>query len=128
MDTPSPADLAAPPSEHVPMAERPPRREPAFSPFPPLLLIVVSVVGWAAFQTFQLVAERGALANVHANQTRPFEDATKLRNALDGLARETQLLADKGNPSAKLIVNELARRGVTINTAPPGAAADKAAK
>ena len=33
---------------------------------------------------------------------------------------DTALLASKGNPSAKLVVDELARRGVTINPTPQG--------
>ena len=91
------------------------------------MLLVVAAVAWPAFQCYQLVNESQALATVHGNQSRPFEDATKLRASLDGLARETALLADKGNPGAKLIVGELARRGITINPNLP-ATPEKAAK
>ena len=104
------------------------RREFGYSPFLPLLLLVIAAVAWPAFQCYQLVNERQALTTVHGNQTRQFEDAGKLRMSLDSLARETAILADKGNPGAKLIIGELAKRGVTINPNAPPETADKAAK
>jgi hypothetical protein len=104
------------------------RREFGYSPFLPVLLLVLVAVAWPAFQCYQLVNEKQALATVMFNQNRQFEDAGKLRGSLDALARETALLADKGNPGAKLIVGELARRGVTINPNATPAAPDKAAK
>jgi hypothetical protein len=99
--------------------------ERSFSAFLPLLLVVIAGVAWPAFQCFQLVNEKQALATVFSNQIRPFDDSTKLRNSLDAIARETALLASKGNPGAKLIVDELARRGVTINPSAPPPATDK---
>ena len=110
------------------IGEPPARREFGYSPFLPLLLLVIAAVAWPAFQCYQLVNERQALATVSGNQTRQFEDAGKLRTSLDTLARETAILADKGNPGAKLIIGELAKRGVTINPNAAPATADKAAK
>ena len=107
----------------------PGRREFGYSPFLPLLLLVLGGVAWSAFQCYQLVNEKQGLATLHNNQTRQYEEASKLRTTLDSLARETAILADKGNPGAKLIITELAKRGVTINpNAPPTAATDKATK
>jgi hypothetical protein len=103
-------------------------RESAYSPFLPLLLLLIAAVAWPTFQCIQLVMEKQGLATVHTNQNKPFEDAGKLRTSLDTLARDTALLADKGNPGAKLIVGELAKRGVTINPNAPPQGADKAAK
>jgi hypothetical protein len=103
-------------------------RDLRYSPFLPLLLLVVAAVAWSAFQCYQLVLEKQGLAAVNSNQTTPYENAGKLRNSLDSLARETAILADKGNPGAKLIVGELAKRGVTINPNAPAATPDKAAK
>jgi len=110
------------------IGDPPARREFGYSPFLPLLLLVIAAVAWPAFQCYQLVNEKQGLATVHGNQTRQFEDAGKLRTSLDTLARETAILADKGNPGAKLIIGELARRGVTINPNAPPATADKAPK
>ena len=99
--------------------------ERAYSPFLPLLLLVLAGVAWPTFQCYQLINEKQALATVHTNQNKPFEDSGKLRNSLDAIARDTALLASKGNPSAKLIVDELARRGVTINPSATPPAPDK---
>ena len=129
MSTPMPVGEAGPASA-APFGERRDewrRREHGergYSPFLPLLLLAVIAVAWPAFQCYQLVNEKQALATVFGNQTRPFDDSGKLRTSLEGIARETALLAAKGNPSAKLIVDELARRGVTINpSAQPSAPA-----
>jgi hypothetical protein len=47
------------------------------------------------------------------------DNAGRLRASLDGLAADTQRLADAGNASAALLVTELRKRGVTINAAKP---------
>ena len=128
----------APPNTEVSAAPAPPtpqsssrygergRREHGerpYSPFLPLLLLVIGAVAWPAFQCYQLASEKQAIAVAFGNQIRQFEDSGKLRNSLDALDRDTALLAAKGNASAKLIVDELARRGVTIDPSKqPGAA------
>ena len=101
---------------------------PGYSPFLPLLLLLIAAVVWPAFQCYQLINEKQGLATVYTNQTQPYENAGKLRASLDNLARETAVLADKGNPGAKMIIGELAKRGVTINPNAPPVAADKAPK
>jgi hypothetical protein len=125
MSTPTP--VAEPGATPVsPMGER--HGELRYSPFLPLLLLVVSAVAWPAFQCYQLFNEKQALATVFGNQTRQFDESGKLRNSLEGLARETAQLAAKGNPSARLIVDQLARRGVTINPSAQPSTPPKAAK
>ncbi|MCP5248783.1 MAG: hypothetical protein H6942_09680 [Candidatus Accumulibacter sp.] len=101
--------------------------ERRFSPFLPLLLAVLAVFLWTGFQCYQLFGERQALLTAHANQQRLLDESAKLRGSLDTLARETATLADQGNASARLIVDELRKRGVTINpnAAPAGKAADR---
>jgi hypothetical protein len=80
-------------------------------------MLAIAGVAWPAFQCYQLLSERQLLTTIQISQIRPFEDSGKLRNSLDAVARETAVLAGKGNPNAKLIVDELARRGVTISPA-----------
>jgi uncharacterized protein HemX len=92
----------------------------ARSAFWPLLIIGVATTAWGAFQAYQLVQEHDALRRMHANQENLVQNAAKLRAQLDGIAGDTQRLADAGNANARVIVNELRRRGITIN---PGAAA-----
>lgn len=122
-DEPVASDMPVGPRRH----DRPGRERTEFRhrPFVPLLLFVLATVTWFAFQCYQLVREKDSLATAHANQTRQFDDSGKLRGSLDAIARDTSLLAAKGNPGARLVVDELARRGVTINPTPQGGAAPK---
>lgn len=87
----------------------------AHSPFVPTLLAGLSVAGWLGFQGYQLVLERDALLAAHAQQQQTVDSAAKLRGSLDALAADTQRLATAGNPNARLLVEELRKRGVTIN-------------
>jgi hypothetical protein len=90
------------------------------SPFVPLLILLIAIAAWFGFQGYTLWNERNALAASQSSQERALEGARKVRITLDTLARETALLADKGNANARLIVDELKRRGVTIDpTSPP---------
>jgi hypothetical protein len=85
----------------------------------PLLLVIAGLVIWSAFQTTQLVNERQALKAVHANQEQVVANAKKMRAQLDALAAGTKRLADQGNPNAQLIVQQLAKNGISINPAAP---------
>jgi hypothetical protein len=98
-------------------------RSPSAGPsvFIPLIILALAAGGWAGFQMTQLLRERDSLAVARFNQEHPIENAKKLREGLDTLAKQTQLLATKGNAGAKLIVDELRKRGITIN--PESAAA-----
>jgi hypothetical protein len=94
------------------------------SAFLPLLILTLALAVWTGYQTYQLARERDTLAALKANQAAPIEQARKVRQTLDRLASETQRLADGGNANARLVVEELRKRGVTINrpaTAPAGA-------
>jgi len=88
-------------------------------PWLALVLLVVTVVAWLGFQTVQLSKERGDLQAVRAAQEPMMQQAQKIRAQLDSIARKTLDLAQQGNPGAALIVEELARRGVTISQGPP---------
>ena len=98
------------------------------SPFIPILILALAFVGWSGFQTTQLVQEKTALATLKISQDKQTEDSKKLRESLDKLAKGTLALSDRGNPNARLIVDELRRRGITISAeSPPPAAAPAAA-
>ena len=90
-----------------------------YSPFVPLLLVGCAVLGWMGFQTEQLMSEHSNLDKVRASQAQPLEQSRKVREALDSVAANTQRLADSGNASAKLVVDELKKRGITINPNAP---------
>ncbi|MBC7732867.1 MAG: hypothetical protein H7306_13355 [Bacteriovorax sp.] len=92
--------------------------------FLPTLLLALAFVAWLAFQAMHQVSERQQLIQAQAHLEPQEQAATKLRASLDALAMATAGLAAQGNPNARVIVEELRKRGVTIN---PGAAAKPAA-
>lgn len=85
------------------------------SPFVPLVIFFLAAAGWSAFQFQQLELESDALHALRANQEAQLQQAQKVRATLDAMAVETQKLADAGNTNARLVVEELRKRGVTIN-------------
>ena len=85
------------------------------SAFLPVLVLALAFAGWAAFQTVMLVREADALSKLRTNQEQQMQNAGKLRQELDSVARDTAKLAENGNAGAQLIVDELRKRGVTIN-------------
>lgn len=95
----------------------------ARSAFVPVLLLALAVVGWSGFQLAQLVIERSSLDATIAGQEPQLEQSKKVRAALDSLATRTARLARDGNANATLIVEELRKRGVTINPETPPAPA-----
>jgi hypothetical protein len=98
----------------------------AYSPFVPLLLLALTLVSWFAFQTYQLVNESRQLTQLRTSQDAQVESAGKVRASLDTVAAATQRFSDAGNPSARLLIDELRKRGITVNT-PAVAAAGKPA-
>jgi hypothetical protein len=90
--------------------------------FTPLLLLAIAIVAWFGFQTVQLVGERQQFGAAQASIDVQAQTATKIRSSLDAVATATAKLAADGNPSARAIVEELRKRGVTINAASAPAA------
>jgi hypothetical protein len=86
----------------------------AFSPFLPLLLVVLSLLAWLAFQGVQLGLEQRQLKLAQSSLEAQHEAALKLRSALDTLATATAKLAAEGNANARVVVEELRKRGITI--------------
>jgi hypothetical protein len=89
-------------------------RRRAFGPFLPMLLLALSFVSWLAFQGVQLGLEQHRLRLAQASLDTQHEAATKLRAALEGLATATAKLAADGNANARVVVEELRKRGITI--------------
>lgn len=77
-------------------------------------LLTIAVVAWLSFQTVQQIRERTALQNVRTAQEAAIERAQRIRAQFDTITKKTLELAQQGNAGAALIVDELARRGVTI--------------
>lgn len=90
--------------------------------FLPVLLLALALLAWFAFQSVQLVREQRQLAQAQAGLEPQHAGATKLRASLDALAAATARLAGDGNANARVIVDELRKRGITINPAAAGVA------
>lgn len=97
----------------------------ALSSFWPLLLLASSWLVWMGYHTWQLERDRQSLASLRTQLEQPFARSGQLRQALDTLAADTKRLADAGNPGARLVIEELKRRGVTIDPSAGGASAPK---
>ena len=111
------------PAPHVRTSSVDEEAPPERSVFVPMLLVALSVCAWFGFQTFQLLGEQRQLEAMKVNLAPQELAATKLRAALDQVATATAGLADKGNGNARMIVEQLRLRGVTIN--PPAASAPR---
>jgi hypothetical protein len=71
---------------------------------------------WAGSQTIQMIREHSNLNQVYANQEPSLQAAQKIRKQMDVIASGTAKLAGQGNANAKIIVQALAARGITIDT------------
>ncbi len=98
------------------------RRRHEASALWPLLLLAVAWLAWMGYQAHLLNLDRQAWKTAHAQQQQTVDNAARLRQSLDGLAADTQRLADAGNANARALVEELRKRGVTISTASAAAA------
>lgn len=98
-----------------------PAPEQGYGIFLPILLGLLTLVVWFAFQTSQLAKERENLTTLGANQEAIYTNAQKMRTQLDTLAASTAKLARQGNPNAQQVVEALKAKGITINPdAAPG--------
>ena len=79
------------------------------------MVFFVAATAWSGFQWYQLQLESETLTALRGNQASQLQQAQKVRATLDAMAQETQRLADTGNANARLVVEELRKRGITIN-------------
>jgi len=97
------------------MSEQTTTTPTARSPFLPILLLALTLLALLVFQTVQLQRERNALVELSASQEKPLEESKRMRNQLGGIARDTANLAEQGNANAAKVIEELKKRGITIN-------------
>lgn len=102
---------AAMPRRQSPMA--PPAT--VYSAFIPVMVLAVAVVGWLGLQAYQQLGERQQIQALQAGLDQQEITAKKLRASLDTVATATAKLAADGNATARVIVEELRKRGITIN-------------
>ena len=108
-----------PVAEITPAAEPRPQTRPAsrkiVGPFYPLLVMVLTLLTWSCFQAYQLKTEGDNLQTARFALVQRLQAQQRVQTQLDSLARGVQGLADNGNAGAALLVEQLRRRGVTIN-------------
>lgn len=83
----------------------------------PLILTIVSLLVWFGFQAVQLVLERNNLSLLKGNLEEAMQESQKVRAQLETLITKTAELANRGNASAKTVVEELEKRGIPIKAA-----------
>jgi regulatory protein YycI of two-component signal transduction system YycFG len=83
----------------------------------PVILLVVSLFVFMAFETGQAIHDRSALSEVRRSQEPTVQEAIKIRQQLETLAGKTAQLAGEGDEGAKAVIDEMKRQGVTL--APP---------
>ena len=79
-----------------------------------LALVTLALFVMVAFQSVQLIRERGNLGDALARQEPTIQEGVKLRKQLNELATETARLAAAGDTGASAIIDELRREGITV--------------
>ena len=87
----------------------------------PFILTLTALLIYFAFQTLQLLNERSNLAMVKSNQDGAIQEAQKVQAQFKTLVGKTSELADQGHAGAKMVMEELFKRGVgsVPQAAPP---------
>jgi hypothetical protein len=87
----------------------------------PLCLTLAALTIYFGFQTLQFLYERNNLAMVKSSQEAATQEAQKIQAQFKTLVSKTSELADSGHAGAKMVMEELLKRGVssTPQSAPP---------
>jgi hypothetical protein len=83
----------------------------------PVILVIVSLFVFMAFETGQAIHDRSALSELRRSQEPAVQEAIKIRQQLETLAGKTAQLAGEGDEGAKTVIDEMQRQGVKL--APP---------
>lgn len=86
-------------------------------------ITLVALLLWFGFQLLQQVRERSNLSAVKANQESAIQESEKIRLQFQGLMTKTVELANQGHAGAKMVVDELQKRGIGVP--PPAKPAEK---
>lgn len=77
-----------------------------------LTVTIVCLILWFGFQTFQLLKDRGNLGFVKANQESAMQESEKVQVQFKTLLSKIADLANQGHAGAKMVMDELQKRGV----------------
>jgi hypothetical protein len=79
----------------------------------PLTILLIALMVWFGFQALQLATERANLSDARGHQEAAMQEAQKLRTQFESLVSKLSELANKGHAGAKLVMDELQKRGMT---------------
>ena len=78
----------------------------------PFIITLVALTIYFVFQTLQLATERSNLGMVKANQDAAMQEAQKVQAQFKTLVTKTGELAGQGHAGAKMVMEELQKRGL----------------
>ena len=78
----------------------------------PLVLILLALTIYFGFQSLQFLFERNNLVMVKGSQEAAIQEAQKIQAQFKTLVGKTGELASKGHAGAKMVMEELLKRGV----------------
>ena len=78
----------------------------------PFIITLVALMIYFAFQTLQLAIERNNLGLVKANQDAAMQEAQKVQAQFKTLVSKTGELAAQGHAGARMVMEELQKRGL----------------
>ncbi len=80
----------------------------------PFIITLAALLLYFAFQTLQMVVERGNLGMVKANQESAIQEAQKIQAQFKTLISKTSDLAQQGHAGAKMIMEGLQSQGLSV--------------
>jgi hypothetical protein len=78
----------------------------------PLIVLLAALTVYFAFQTWQVAVERTNLGLVKANQEAAIQEAQRVQTQFKTLVTKTGQLAAQGHAGAKMVMEELQKRGL----------------
>jgi hypothetical protein len=88
-----------------------------------MILTLVGLLLWFGFQTLQLLRERTSFGLAKESQDVAIQESQKIQSQFQTIMTKTAELAAKGHPGAKMVIEELRKRGVGL--APENKASEK---
>jgi hypothetical protein len=88
-----------------------------------MILTLVGLLLWFGFQTLQLLRERTSFSLAKESQDAAIQESQKIQSQFQTIMTKTAELAAKGHPGAKMVIEELRKRGVGL--APESKAVEK---
>lgn len=105
--------------------EEAPPAEPEKGRNLPLILTLAALLAWHGFQTVQLLRERSQLSLAKESQDAALQESQKVQAQFQTLITKTSELAAQGHAGAKMVMEELQKRGVGVAPAPQPRTSEK---